>query len=90
MKHQVDWNKQIYDEFCDLAMLNEFERDVLRLRIHDTSIDDTCAKKRFEKTKINDCVSELKKKYDRVQPLSKHMPVRRKSKRELAKENSNS
>lgn len=87
MTKQVNWNEVIYDEFSKLAMLNEFEKEVLRTRIMGYSIVQQSTVLNCSTSTVSRTVAELKKKYDQVQPHSEHLPLRRTSKEEIWMDN---
>lgn len=83
MTKTVNWNEVIYSEFCKLAMLNGLEREVLRTRIMGYSITQQAAEFNVSASTINRIISNLKKKYDDVQPYSDKLPRRRGSAEEI-------
>lgn len=85
---QVDWNEVNYSEFCQLAMLNEDERYIMETRIMKTAtVYQQSDHFNCSDSKVRDMVRNLKDRYDAVQPLSQHMPVRKLSKKEMARYN---
>lgn len=82
MSKQVPWNEDIYMEFCRLAMLPELEREVLRMRIMGFSVVKTSMELDISVSSVNRLIALLKRKYDKVQPLSPKLPPRRYSAQE--------
>lgn len=82
MAKQVPWNEIIYSEFCRLAMLSDFEKDVLKTRIQGYSIIQQSMKFKCSESTISRTIAVLKEKYDRVQPYSEKLPVRKTSAQE--------
>lgn len=82
MSRQVPWNKIIYDEFVELAALNEEEQDILRTRMQNWTITKQSMEFGMSKSKIDNIISRLKVKYDAVQPYSDKLPPRKFSAKE--------
>lgn len=74
MTAKQHFNRIFFDEFKDLAMLNDFECEVLTMRIKGETIVSTALKLHCCETKIKDTVRVLKQKYKEVQPYSKTLP----------------
>lgn len=72
----ISWNKILYDEFCDLSMLNDFEKDVLRTRIQGKTITQQADMLNVSTRTIDRAIKKLKTMYDEVQPLSSKLPPR--------------
>lgn len=81
MSKQVDWNKHIYDTFCELALLSEEEQKILLTRIRNNwTISRQASEFGMSESSIKRKIAILKKKYDRVQKLAPdRLPKRRKS-----------
>ena len=80
---QVPWNAIIYEEFCRLAMLNDKERFIMRTRIMDEmTVTQQAEHLHCSPETVRDMIRDLKNRYDAVQPYSKILPVRKKSKKE--------
>lgn len=79
---KIQWNKVLYDEFCELAMLNEDEKFILETRIKGWTITQQCEELRMSRTSVCRMIADLKKRYDSVQPYSKTLPIRKHSKQE--------
>ena len=84
---QVLWTRPRYEEFVYLAMLTEFEKNVLDLhmaadgkeRRTDYQIADEL---NTSESAVKDTIRLLKEKYDAVQPYSFTLPPRKKHKNE--------
>lgn len=74
---QVIWTKQIIDEFAELALLNEDEIEILKMRAEGKTIVQQSMKIGLSEAAINSITARLKLKYDMVQPNSKYMPKRK-------------
>lgn len=83
MSKTVNWNEDIYTEFCKLAMLSITEREVLRTRIMGYSIVQQSMELGLSTSTVNRIIANIKKKYDNVQPLSDKLPKRRTSAEEI-------
>lgn len=68
------FNKIYYEEFIDLAMLNDFECNVLKLRIKGETIVGIAMKLNCCETKVKETIKVLKQKYKEVQKYSKTLP----------------
>lgn len=77
MTKNVPWNEVFYREFSRLAMLNDFQKEVLRTRIMGYSITKQAMELNVSESTINRTIAQLKKKYDEVQPYSDLLPKRR-------------
>lgn len=83
MARQVNWNRHLYDRFCELAMLSDFEKKVLEYRIKGYSILEQAALCGCSDSTINRVVARLKEKYDHVQKLpGSDLPIRKDSEQE--------
>lgn len=78
---QVDWNKEIYENFCELALLSADEKKILLTRIKDNwTISQQAMAFGMAESTIKRKISILKKKYDKVQERHPDkLPKRRKS-----------
>lgn len=65
--HQVKWTKQVYELFCEYAMLSEEERFIMKHRIEGKPITWMSIQLNCSESKIHRAVNLLKKKYDAVQ-----------------------
>lgn len=83
MAHQVPWDKMILEEFISLALLTKEEEQVMRTRISGMPISEQAAQLHMSIEKVNRIIRRLKQKYDRVQPLSEHLPPRKFSAKEV-------
>lgn len=81
MSKQVDWNIDIYETFCDLAMLSDDEKKILLTRIRENlTISQQARLFHMSERTIKRKIAEMKRKYDLVQPLAPDkLPKRRKS-----------
>lgn len=79
MAQQVPWNKMILDEFDRLAMLTDDEREVMRTRIAGWPRTRQADHLGISLRTLDRMIRRLKRKYDRVQPLSDILPPRRES-----------
>ena len=68
------FNKIYYEEFIDLAMLNDFECNVLKLRIKGETIVGIAMKLNCCETKVKETIKVLNQKYKEVQQYSKTLP----------------
>lgn len=82
MSKQVPWNIVIYEEFSKLAMLTDFEKDILRTRIQAMTVTEQSRLFNVSESTIHRTISILKTKYDLVQPFSDKLPPRKFSKKE--------
>ena len=79
----VKWNKQLYDRFCELAMLSEADQRLLELRIREYSLTQISDELGYSKSTVSGRVKKLLEKYDEVQQLpDSGLPKRYKSKKE--------
>jgi hypothetical protein len=74
------WDKGMIEEFTAIACLTEEEVIVLNDWAYGKSITHTSMQHSMCPSKVNDIKSRLRLKYDRVQPKSKSLPPRVKSK----------
>lgn len=81
MSKQVDWNKHLYETFCELAMLSDEEKIIMLTRIRDNwTISKQAMELGMSESTIKRKIASIKKKYDRVQKLvPDRLPKRRKS-----------
>lgn len=84
MSKQVDWNKSLYDTFCELALLSDEEKMILLTRIKDNwTISKQAMELGMSESTVKRKIAIIKKKYDRVQKLDPdRLPKRRKSSQE--------
>ena len=83
MANEVQWNKYVYDRFCELALLSDFEKEVLMTRIKGMSIVQQSHKFNTSTSTINNTIRRLKDKYDDVQKYDgSNLPIRRMSAQE--------
>lgn len=83
LANEVRWNKYIYDRFCELAMLSDFEKKVLETRIKKHSITQQALELNCSASTINNVIRALKDKYDAVQKYpDSNLPKRRVSSEE--------
>lgn len=82
MAKQVNWNKNIYETFVELAMLNDEEQKIMLTRIRDNwTITKQASELGISESSVKRMISRLKKKYDEVQKLAPdRLPPRRTSK----------
>lgn len=76
MAKQVKWNKAIYDEFVNLAMLSDIEQKILETRIKGFSIAMQMLEFNLSERTISRMINRMKKKYDDVQDKSTILPPR--------------
>ena len=69
MSKEVKWNKYVYDRFCELAMLSDFEKEVLETRIKGYSTTKQSLMLNCSVATVNRTIKILKEKYDEVQKL---------------------
>lgn len=77
MTQEVPWNRAIVEEFADLAMLSDTERWLLTTRIRGMPRSQQAQELGFSERSVDRRIQTLKSKYDRVQPISKGLPPRR-------------
>lgn len=77
MAQEVPWTRSIVEEFADLAMLSDTERWLLTTRIGGMTRSQQAQELGFSERSVDRRIKNLKNKYDRVQPMSKGMPPRR-------------
>lgn len=83
MAKEVEWNRYVYDRFCELAMLSDFEKQVLETRIKGYSIIQQSMMLGCSDSTISKTIKVLKAKYDNVQKLEgSGLKPRRTSKQE--------
>ena len=70
------WDKGMIVEFSDLACLTEEEVIVLNDWAYGKSIVYTAMRHHMSESKVSGIRRNLRKKYDRVQPRSKMLPLR--------------
>ena len=81
-KDQISWNKDLYDKFCERAMLNDEDKDLLRTRIQGMYVSQQSILFDCSESTIHRRINKLKKLYDEIQKNYADMPVRRTSKEE--------
>lgn len=72
----IYWNKLIFNEFVELAMLDEFEVELLKSHIRGDSIVKQSMDLKCSESTINRTISKLKAKYDEVSKQSDILPER--------------
>lgn len=82
VKRQVKWNKDVYDKFCERAMLDEEDQKLLKTRIQGMYVSQQAILFNCSEATIHRRINKLKKLYDEVQSHYEDMPVRRTSKEE--------
>lgn len=83
MAHQVKWTKKTFELFCDLAMLSDTERFIMKTRIESRPISWQANQLNMSEANVHKIISKLKKKYDAVQlDHPEDLPPRRKSEKE--------
>lgn len=88
MAHQVEWNKYLYDFFCEHAMLSEEEKFVLLTRIQGWTVTQQAMQLSKSPSSVANTISKLKKKYDSVQSqYPNELPKRKTSAKELYMDN---
>ena len=83
MAHQVPWNKFSLQEFIELAELNEQEEWVMRTRVKGMCRTEQARRLNISVETLDRMIRRLKEKYDKVQPLSQHLPPRKFSAKEV-------
>lgn len=83
MAHQVPWNKENLREFAELAMLNEREVWVMRTRVAGMCRTEQARTLNISVETLDRMIRKLKQKYDKVQPISKTLPPRKFSAKEV-------
>ena len=73
---QVPWCLPIYNEFVRLAMLSDFEAKMLEMRIRKKSRLQIADALHTDVSTVDDCLKNLKRKYDNVQRFSDILPPR--------------
>lgn len=79
---QVEWNRQIFDEFCDKAILSDDEIFIMLTRLQGWTISEQAKALNLSEDAIKYRIKKLKIKYDNAQKCSDVLPPRRKSKKE--------
>lgn len=82
MAQQVPWNRNIYETFCNLAMLSDLECRILETRIRRWDRAAQCEAFHLSPARLDAIIRGLKRKYDSVQPLSPALPPRQKKSKE--------
>lgn len=82
MVKDVKWNFYILEEFNRVAMLSDFEYQIMYTRIKGMTISQQALKFHCSESKINKTIAELKRKYDSARQYSDMLPVRRSTKEE--------
>lgn len=67
MAKQVKWNKKVFEDFCEHAMLNSDEIYIMESRIANTPISIQASHLNVSESTISRAIALLKKKYDAVQ-----------------------
>lgn len=67
MAKQVKWNKKVFEDFCEYAMLNSDERYIMESRIANTPISIQASYLCVSESTVCRMIAMLKKKYDAVQ-----------------------
>lgn len=80
MAHEVNWNKKLYEDFCELAMLSDSERDILRTRIQGKPRTWQMREYSLSQSALDRAIKRIKVKYDYAQKAHPdRLPPRRKS-----------
>lgn len=83
MSKEVNWNKFVYERFCELAMLSDFEKRLLKDRIEEKTRTWMCREYSVSMSTLDRAINKLKKKYDVAQAIEgSGLPKRRNSKEE--------
>lgn len=69
MAKQVPWNRQILDNFCELALLSDEEKFIMETRIKGWSVSKQSMELGMSESSVAKRIALLKKKYDGVQKL---------------------
>lgn len=72
----IYWNKKIFNEFVELAMLDDFEIELLKSHIKGDSIIKQSMDLKCSESTVNRTISKLKAKYDEVAKQSDILPER--------------
>jgi len=83
MSHQVIWSKVIVEEFIIVGNLTKEEEHVLRTRVAGWTITKQAMELHMSRSKVNQIVKRLKKKYDVAQRFSTILPPRKENAVEL-------
>ena len=81
-KTTVHWNSKLYEEFCEIAMLSDTEKKILRGRIMGITVKEMAVIYDMGESTIHRIIDNLRKKYDICQKYSDVLPPRRMSKEE--------
>lgn len=76
MAHEIKWTIDIYNEFCERAMLSDFEKELMYKHIRKESITKIAQDLHVSERTIDRAIQRLKDKYDNAQIGSKCMPER--------------
>lgn len=82
MTKQVNWNKQVLDEFIKEAMLTEEEIFIMETRVKGMTITKQADQLHMSPDNVKKMIARLKKKYDIVQAYSPILPKRKPSAKE--------
>lgn len=90
MKHQVNWFKELLEDFIEEGLLSDDEAKIMRMRTKNKSILEQAEALKTSPETINRMVVELKKKYDNLHDkFPDRFPERTRSKNEKFKAISN-
>lgn len=83
MAHQVEWTRQVLEDFIQEALLNEEEEFIIRKRCSNWTVIQTAQALHKSESSIHQTIAKLKRKYDVVQKANPDkFPKRRVSKEE--------
>lgn len=88
MAKQVKWTKQVFQDFCDYALLNDDEIYIMESRIKGVPVSMQASHLCCSESTVHRMIKTLKMKYDLVQSENPDkFPVRKKSEKETWMDN---
>ena len=72
VKNQIPWTRSLYDRFMNDAILTDLEKDILYCRVWERekwTIVSMALEFHVGKSKINNCISSIRSKYDYLHKL---------------------
>ncbi len=65
---RVNWNEVLYRNFCELAMLDEREREILRMRIMGYTVSEMSETTGWSARTVHRIINTLYQKYNELYP----------------------
>lgn len=72
VKNQIPWTRGLYDQFMNDAILTDLEKEILYCRVWERekwTIVSMALEFHVGKSKINNCISSIRSKYDYLHEL---------------------